>query len=98
MVEHGRIITMWDIIGLLKSGLDTAGKIMSRVWGDQTSAEASLQQRAEEAATKKHAALALLREANASGDQHAISQALSALNGWDAELKRLKDQAEAQRS
>jgi len=86
---------MWDVVGLLTTAGDLAKKVLDRLWGDQTSQQASLQQRAEEAASKKHEALALLKAASEKGDAHAISQALSAVNGWDLALKRLHAEAAA---
>ena len=86
---------MFDVIGMITAGLKVAGQAMARVWGEQTSAEASLQQRSEEAARKKHEALAMLKAANAQGDPHAITLALSAVNGWDTVLRRLHAEAAA---
>lgn len=86
---------MWDVVGLLTTAGDLAKKVLDRLWGDQTSQQANLLSRTEQAVTKKHEALALLNEVTAKGDPHAITLALSAVNSWDAVLKRLRAEAAA---
>lgn len=76
---------------------DTVNKVLTRLWGTQTASQASLQARAEQAANKKHEALALLQQARNEGDLDAVDRYLSAVNGWDAELRRVREQAAAQR-
>lgn len=86
---------MWDVVGLLTTAGDVVKKVLDRLWGAQTSQQASLQQRAEEAAQKKHEALALLQAATAKGNAHDVTLALSAVNGWDRRLKQLHAEAAA---
>ena len=86
------------ILEVIRAALETANRLMQRVWGDQTAAEASLIKQAEAAAAKKHDALAKLQEARNQGDADATARYLSAVNDWDAALRRLRDQAAAQRS
>jgi hypothetical protein len=76
----------------------TAKTVLDRLWGDQTSAEASLESRAEKAAKAKQQAKEDLRKANIDGDLSACADALDRLNRWDAELRRLRDEAAAKRA
>ena len=86
---------MWDVVGLLKEALAVTGHVLHRLWGDQTSQQANLLSRTEQAVTKKHEALALLKAATENGNKHAITLALSAVNSWDTVLKRLRAEAAA---
>lgn len=89
---------MFDlIIGTIKSVADIANKVLSRIWGTQTSEEASLERRAEKAAEEKHAALDRLREAADHGNTDDINRALDDINNWSAELKRVHAEAAAKR-
>ena len=89
---------MFDVVGLLKAGLEVAGKVLSRQWGDQTAAESTLRKLAEEAAAKKRESYEKLREAQRAKDPAQVAQYLSAYNGWTAELRRLRERAAAERS
>ena len=86
---------MWDVVGLLTTAGDLAKKVLDRLWGDQTSQQANLLSRTEDAVRKKHEALALLKAATENGNKYAITLALSAVNSWDTVLKRLRDEAAA---
>jgi hypothetical protein len=79
------------IFGTIKKGLDV-------IWGDQTIAESSLEKRAEKAAKQKQQAKEDLRKANIDGDLPACAEALSRLNAYDSELRRLRDEAAAKRA
>ncbi len=86
------------IVGAWKSTVDAASLVMKRLWGDQTSQEASLMKRAEQAEAEFRTASARLREANARGDEKAKSVALSDCNSWKSELTRLHAEAAAKRT
>lgn len=72
----------------------TAKTVLDRLWGEQTSAEASLQKRAEHAAIEKQRAKEDLVKAKDDGDR---ADALDRLNRWDSELRRLHAEAVAKR-
>ncbi len=85
-----------DILTLLGQVFTAANKVMQRLWGDQTARAASLRSKAEEAVSKRREALMKLQEAQDRGDQQDVARYLSAANDWNAELKRLHDQAAAE--
>ena len=72
--------------------------VLSRFWGDQTKTEAGLRKLAEEAAAKKKEAWRLWMEAQKNGQSDDVVRYHSAYNSWDTELKRLQQQAAADRS
>ena len=88
---------MFDMVGLLKSGIDLTNRVLSRIWGTQTSSEASLEHEAEHAAAMKREALNKVREAHNANDPAAAARHMGDANRWHAELLRLRDEAAAKR-
>lgn len=80
-----------ELFGAIRDGIKV-------IWGDQTLAESSLEKRAEKAAKEKQQAKEDLRKANIDGDIPACKDALDRLNRYDADLRRLRDEATAKRS
>lgn len=87
-----------DVLATITAVSEAVVKIINLVWGEQTLSEAALVRDAEEAARRKHEALAQLQRAREEGRSDDVVQYLSAVNGWDARLKHLRAQADAQRS
>ena len=88
---------MFDFVGAWKSTMDAMTKVIGLVYGEQTLDESSLRKRADKAEAERAAAARRLQEANASGNDKAKAEALTALNSWTAECKRLSDEAASKR-
>lgn len=86
-----------SILAAWHSTMDVAKKVLDRVWGDQTSQEASLMTRAEQAKANYDAARGRLQRATDDENPHEKAIALSDLNRWRSELNRLRDEAAAKR-
>jgi hypothetical protein len=87
-----------SVIAAWNGTMAVTKKVLDRLWGEQTSQESSLMKRAEHAELEYRSAAQRLREANASGNDKAKAEALTATNSWRAELNRLRDEAAAKRT
>lgn len=84
-----------ELLAAIGEVAKTTGKVLDRIWGGQSRSQAQIEADAEEAVRKKHAALAMLNEAQKKGDARATEEALSAVNGWAARLDELRAEARA---
>lgn len=86
------------LFGTLGAAMTLADRLLGRLWGSQTFAEAALLRRGEEAAKKVEEAIDLLHDASARGDYDAMAMAMDAVNGWRSELRRVRDALPSHRS
>ena len=81
-----------DILGTIKAVATVASTWMGRAWGSQTREQSNLEDDAAHAAYEWAAALTRLKKSTTPDD---IVATVAALNHWDAELQRLRREAQA---